>query len=61
MCQEFELESLGCLWAAGADTGPHGLGVLGLTFEDLHISSKHSVPCDFYFLGVLIEYLTNET
>lgn len=33
MCQEFELESLGCLWAAGADTGPHGLGVLGLILK----------------------------
>lgn len=33
MYQEFELESLGWLWAAGADTGPHGLGVLGLILK----------------------------
>lgn len=60
-CSKFKLESLGCLWAAGADTDPQSLGVLGLTFENLHISFKHSVSCGFHFLGVLIEYLTSET
>lgn len=37
MCQEFELEPLGCLWAAGADTGPQGLGVLKICIFHLNI------------------------